>query len=195
MRDYLKGILNTFALVVVCPLAALCWFEKNFSPQSETIFSLFVQCVALLPGLPGIFLRRAFYYMVLDACSLHCVIGFGTIMTHRRIVIEEQVSIGHYAVIGSSCIGPRCEIGSRVSIPSGKRQHTKDELGQWSAFNHTAAQQVKIGADVWLGEGAIVMNDIGPGSLIGAGSVVTDAIPSDSVAVGNPARFINARVT
>lgn len=49
---------------------------------------------------------------------------------------------------------------------------------------------VKIGKCVWLGAGVIILPGvtIGDNSVIGAGSVVTKDIPSDSVAYGNPAR-------
>ena len=47
-----------------------------------------------------------------------------------------------------------------------------------------------IGANVWIGGGAILLPGItiGDDALIGAGSVVTRDIPSGAVAAGNPAR-------
>jgi len=51
---------------------------------------------------------------------------------------------------------------------------------------------VKIGKNVWLGEGVIVMPGvtIGDGSVIGAHSVVSKNIPPACVAVGTPARVV-----
>lgn len=51
---------------------------------------------------------------------------------------------------------------------------------------------ITIGDDCWLGGGVIVCPgvEIGDRCVIGAGAVVTRDIPSDSVAVGNPARVI-----
>lgn len=48
---------------------------------------------------------------------------------------------------------------------------------------------VTIGKDCWIGGGAIILPGvtIGDRCIIGAGSVVTKDIPSDSLAVGNPA--------
>lgn len=48
---------------------------------------------------------------------------------------------------------------------------------------------VTIGRDCWIGGGAIILPGvtIGDRCIIGAGSVVTKDIPSDSLAVGNPA--------
>ncbi len=51
---------------------------------------------------------------------------------------------------------------------------------------------VVIGSDVWVGGGAIICPGvtIGDRSVIGAGSVVTRNIPSDSFAAGNPCKVI-----
>lgn len=51
---------------------------------------------------------------------------------------------------------------------------------------------ITIGNDCWIGGGAIILPGvtIGDRCVIGAGSVVTKDIPSDSLAVGNPAKVI-----
>ncbi len=57
------------------------------------------------------------------------------------------------------------------------------------------ARGIKIGDDVWLGAGSIVLDGvtIGRGSVVGAGAVITKDIPPNSVAVGAPARVIKKR--
>jgi maltose O-acetyltransferase len=51
---------------------------------------------------------------------------------------------------------------------------------------------VEIGADVWVGGGAIILPgvSIGARAVIGAGSVVTRDVPADVFAAGNPCRVI-----
>src|SRR5688572_5269730 len=51
---------------------------------------------------------------------------------------------------------------------------------------------VEIGADVWVGGGALILAGvrIGSRSIIGAGSVVTRDIPDGVFAAGNPCRVI-----
>ena len=51
---------------------------------------------------------------------------------------------------------------------------------------------VVIGADVWVGGGAIILPgvSVGPRAVIGAGSVVTRDVPGDVCAAGNPCRVI-----
>lgn len=54
------------------------------------------------------------------------------------------------------------------------------------------ARPVQVGDDVWLGGGVILCPGvtIGAGTTIGAGSVVTQDIPQNVLAVGNPCRVI-----
>ena len=51
---------------------------------------------------------------------------------------------------------------------------------------------VAIGDDVWIGGHAVinVVVEIGSGSIIGSGSVVTKSIPAGVIAAGNPCRVI-----
>lgn len=51
---------------------------------------------------------------------------------------------------------------------------------------------VRIGSNVWIGAGAILLPGvtIGDNAVIGAGSVVTKDIPANVVAVGNPCRVM-----
>ena len=53
-------------------------------------------------------------------------------------------------------------------------------------------KQVHIGKNVWIGANATILPgvNIGDNSVIGAGAVVTKDIPSNVVAVGNPARVL-----
>jgi acetyltransferase-like isoleucine patch superfamily enzyme len=52
-----------------------------------------------------------------------------------------------------------------------------------------------VGADVWIGCGAIIKAGIkiGVGAVIGAGSVVTKDIPPYAIVAGNPCRVIRYR--
>lgn len=54
------------------------------------------------------------------------------------------------------------------------------------------ARPISIGNDVWVGAGVSVLPGvtIGDNCVIGAGSVVTKDIPSNSVAAGNPCKVI-----
>lgn len=55
---------------------------------------------------------------------------------------------------------------------------------------------VRIGRDVWVGAGVILVPgaSVGDGSVVAAGSVVTGDIPPDSIAAGIPAKVLRSRL-
>lgn len=57
---------------------------------------------------------------------------------------------------------------------------------------HVVARRIKIGSNVWIGANVIILPEvsIGDGTVLGAGAVVTKSLPSNIVAVGNPAHII-----
>ncbi|MCI9067658.1 MAG: sugar O-acetyltransferase [Lachnospiraceae bacterium] len=59
-------------------------------------------------------------------------------------------------------------------------------------FCKTQTAPVRIGNDVWIGGGAIILPGvtIGNNVVIGAGSVVTRDVPDHTVACGNPCRVM-----
>ena len=64
----------------------------------------------------------------------------------------------------------------------------QNPLEPYISTGTTTNDTLKIGVNVWIGASTIVLGsvDIGHGSIIGAGSVVTKNIPKFSIAVGNP---------
>lgn len=177
-----------FALgaLLASPLLLLSWIERLMS-KSELVFSTCVQFISLLPGPFGIFVRSGFYVGALEQCSWEVHIGFGSLIVHRGAVIRTGVSTGSYCVLGHVDIGRNSRLASHVSIPSGKRQHL-GESGE--LIDATHYDQVSIGPDCWLGEGTIVMADIGEASIVCAGAVVVSEMPGRSVIGGNPARIL-----
>lgn len=87
-------------------------------------------------------------------------------------------------------IGSNCLIGPNVSIIT--VNHPQDRIKR---INHLEyAKPVIIGNDVWIGCGVIINPGItiGDNVIIGSGSIVTKNIPSNSLAVGNPAKVIRS---
>ena len=88
------------------------------------------------------------------------------------------VRIGDYTLIG-----PAVQIYTPMH-PWNAELRRKEEFGK----------PIEIGADVWIGGGAIILPGvrIGAKAVIGAGSVVTRDVPDGVFAAGNPCRVIRA---
>ena len=186
MKEALKLLARCIAVAVMLPSAILCGFGRI-----SFMFTIFAHACAQSPGILGDYIRSAFYWMCLRDFSIDARISFGTFFAHREASVGSKAYVGSYCVLGRARIGARTQIASHVQILSGRHQHSRDDSGQiQGADDRRDFVEVSIGADCWIGAGAIVMADVGDGSTIGAGAVVTNPIPPRSVAVGNPARVI-----
>jgi acetyltransferase-like isoleucine patch superfamily enzyme len=185
-----KSLIDGTCLLVAAPAAGLCLIEARFSQRGD-LFTLAGQAFSLVPGLPGNFLRRAFARLTLDQCPPDCEIGFLTWFSSRHARIGSGVYIGPMSVIGDAEIGDGSLIATRVSILSGKRQHGFDAEGRLVPFTRDRASFVKIGRNTWIGEGAIVMADVGESCVVAAGAVVSRPVENGEVVGGNPARVIS----
>jgi virginiamycin A acetyltransferase len=189
MRGPIKTVLNYFAMLLVLPAAVTCWVLESVFDGSVAAFTFWSHVMAQLPGAPGMFLRRAFYRLMLESCAENVTIEFGAIL-NRRAELESGAYLGAYALIGWVHIGRNSLIGSRASIPSGGHQHRFLPSGTWSPTDLSALRRVTIGANTWVGESAVVMADVGECCMVAAGSVVASAVPDGIMVAGNPARFV-----
>lgn len=85
-------------------------------------------------------------------------------------------------------IGDYVMIGPNVTIATAGHPVDPELRMKVAQFNIP----VRIGNNVWIGAGAVVLPGvtIGDNTVIGAGSVVTKDIPANVVAVGNPCRVL-----
>jgi acetyltransferase-like isoleucine patch superfamily enzyme len=134
-----------------------------------------------------------YYALTLRRCSSECSISFGTIFSTPNCEIGRHVYFGSYCVISDSMIEDDALIGSRVHIVSGKHVHGYRSLDLPIRLQEGVRVPVRIGRGAWIGDGAIVMADVGSDSVIGAGSVVSRQVADLSIAAGNPARVIGLR--
>jgi maltose O-acetyltransferase len=84
-------------------------------------------------------------------------------------------------------IGERTQIGPGVQILAA--DHPRDPAGRATGLE--SGRPVRIGRNVWIGAGALILPgvSVGDDALVGAGSVVTRDVPAGATVVGNPARM------
>lgn len=186
LRRFLKAAVFAISLLIVGPLLLVVWLERRLS-RNEKLFVLCTQLLAPLPGFLGWWLRGAYYFGTLERCSWEIHVGFGSLFTHRGAAVGARVSLGAYCILGLVEIGDDVRMGSRVSVPSGKRQHLAEDGG---LADVNRFERVSIGARCWIGEGAIVLASVGERSIVSAGAVVVKEMPSASVIAGNPAQVL-----
>ena len=114
---------------------------------------------------------------------------------------DAEIKIGNNVGISSACLWSRKKItiGNNVKIGGNcliidTDAHSLDYKIRRSSQdgNNVASNPIVIEDDVWIGAECIILKGvtIGARTVIGAGSVVTKSIPSDSIAAGNPCRVI-----
>lgn len=117
--------------------------------------------------------------------------------------VHSSVKIGEYAYVGPrSIVYPDVEIGDYTMLANDVQiiggDHKFDEVGVPIQFSgRYASQKTRIGKDVWIGANVIIICgvQIGNGSIVAAGSVVTKSIDENSIYGGVPCRKIKNRFT
>jgi acetyltransferase-like isoleucine patch superfamily enzyme len=127
-------------------------------------------------------------------------VGRNTILSCK----EGSIVIGDYSNISANCsllseteitLGQYCFLAGQCYLVAGGN-HSFDDLATPIMFQPSFSKGgIHIADDVWLGAGVIVLDgvDIGKGSVVGAGAVVTQPLPEYAVAVGSPAQKIRDR--
>jgi maltose O-acetyltransferase len=133
----------------------------------------------------GVHIESPFY----ADSGVHTSIGHDTFINVNFMLIDDApVSIGQ-----------RCLFGPAVQLVTAKhplrasdRRTAVEDAASGSAPWRTMSAPITVGDDVWLGSGVIVLPGvtIGDRSTVGAGSVVTDDVPPDSLALGAPAKVV-----
>jgi acetyltransferase-like isoleucine patch superfamily enzyme len=192
-KRFLKGLANAAATAYVLPVVALYWLSARFS-SANAAFPGFSQLFSLLPGVTGIYLRRAFYRLVLPHCGPDVCVCFGTVFSHPTATLGERVYVGIGCMLGDVTLENDVLLGSHVSIINGRRQHGVQRLDVPIREQPGEYPRVVVGEDCWIGDRAIVTANVGRHAVVGAGAVVTKAVPEFAIVAGNPARVIGSRL-
>ncbi len=123
-------------------------------------------------------------------------VGSGTYFGKGR-----HIRIGDRFFCGIRChlschaeIGEDVMFASNVALVGG--DHRIDFIeGPINRSGRDEIRPIRIGNDVWIGHGAIILHgvEVGTGAVVAAGSVVTKNVEPRAIVGGNPARFIRFR--
>jgi maltose O-acetyltransferase len=150
------------------------WIDRYNAPglSDGDRYSLLVERFASLGG-PAL-IRPPFFCDYGYNISL----GAGVFLNYNCVVLDvEPVSIGE-----GTAIGPAVQIlaADHPRDPELRRRQVR------------FGRPVTIGANVWIGGGAIILPGvtIGDDAIVGAGSIVTRDVAAGATVVGNPAQEI-----
>ncbi len=108
-----------------------------------------------------------------------------------------NIKLGAGVFINFNCVildVVEVEIGDKTLIGPGVQILTADHPRDPAlrAQGHEFGRPVRIGRNVWIGAGALLLPGVcvGDDAVIGAGSVVTRDVPTGATVVGNPARAV-----
>ena len=192
MKTALKTLANGLATVLVLP-AVLAYLAGKLFLGGEKAFPGWSQAMSLIPGLTGVYLRRAFYRLVLPRCGADACLSFGTVFSHSTAEVGRRVYVGVYCCLGDVTLEDDVLVGSAVSIANGGAQHGIERLDIPIREQPGVWPRITIGRDTWIGDRAVVLADVGRHCVIGAGSVVTKPISDYAVATGVPAKVVRFR--
>jgi acetyltransferase-like isoleucine patch superfamily enzyme len=192
MRDAIKAFAHGLAIVAVMP-SVISWSLRARVMGADRALEGSTQAWALVPGLIGQYLRRAFLSRVLTSCARTATIEFGTLFSSASASIGDRAYIGPRCHLGWAVIGDNALLAAGVHVPSGANTHGIDDLTTPIRDQRTNKIPVRIGNGSWIGSAAVVMADVGRDSVIAAGAVVTQPIPEMTIAGGVPARVLRHR--
>ena len=190
LKKLIKAGLWLVAAIITLPLAL--WVRLWSLRGGDMVFQFASQFMSLFPGVSGVWLRQAFYFMVVDAPWPGPRISFGTLLAQRKTSFGRGVYVGAACNLGSCHIGDHTLIGSGVHVASA-RAHEYEDASKPIDDQGGAIRKVMIGADCWVGNAAVILADVADGVVVGAGSVVVKPCAKYGVYVGNPARLIKTR--
>jgi len=121
-------------------------------------------------------------------------IGRNTVLSCK----EGSIFLDDYCNISANCLllsetairmGKYCFLAGQCYLVAGGN-HSFEKTDVPIMFQPSYSKGgIRIGEDVWLGAGVVVLDgvSIGDGTVVGAGSAVTQSLPEYCIAVGTPA--------
>lgn len=193
LREAMKSGARGAAHALMLPLMASFAIRARLIGRDRALMAS-TQWLAMVPGLPGQYLRRAFLQHAIAACHHTVVVEWGTTLSRAGARLDRNVYIGPSCHLGLVHVEHDVLIGAGVHVPSGGATHGIADVSVPIREQPGHERLIRIGAGSWIGSTAVVMANVGADSVVGAGSVVTRPLPVAVVAAGAPARVLRTRL-
>jgi acetyltransferase-like isoleucine patch superfamily enzyme len=181
------GAAGALVLPLVLPLVLIA----RLSPKVG--FRMVSELLSRVPYGFGETVRYAFYRRALEGCGRNVYVGYGTVFYYPQVRIGDNVMIGTYNTVHHCDFGSNCMTAEGCRFLSGARYHRFDRTDIPMNRQGGELKRIRVGDDVWIGSNCVVMEEVGDGSIVGAGSVVTRPVEPYSICAGNPARLLRRR--
>jgi acetyltransferase-like isoleucine patch superfamily enzyme len=191
-KEAAKALARFVALLAVLPVL-VCFRLNSLVVGRNRALESASQLLSLAPGITGQYLRRAFLQRVLAHCHHTTLVEFGTLFSQCGAMLDENVYVGPRCQLGLVHLERDVLLAANVQIPSGGKTHYFDDPEKPIREQGGERRMVTIGAGAWIGTGAIVLADVGKGTVVAAGAVVTKPLPDNVIAAGVPAKVIRHR--
>jgi acetyltransferase-like isoleucine patch superfamily enzyme len=174
---------------IVYPLVLLA----KFSPEAG--FKMASEILSLLPSTLGASIRYEFYRRTLRSCGKNVLIYAGAVFYYPEVNIGDNVGIDSHVRIQHCDLGNNVGIGAGTQILSGSKIRNFSRTDIPILTQGGKMKRTRIGNDVYIGVNCIIMDDVGDGAVVAAGSVVINKVEPYSIVGGNPARLIKKRIS
>ncbi len=132
--------------------------------------------------------------LMLKSCGKRVNIEHGAVFS-ARTALGDYSGIGVNARINGTCtIGDYVMMGADVTVITHNHAFDRTDIPMMHQ-GFEEERPVVIGNDVWIGDKVTILPgvNIGDGSIIGAGAVVTHDVPPYAIVGGVPAKVIRMR--
>ncbi len=145
-----------------------------------------------------------------NASMLGRYVEIGAHSRLNEVEMADYAYCDRFADIAHTKVGKFANIASNARINPGNHPMWRPSLHHFmyraSAYWEDTPDEVDffqwrrdhdciLGADTWIGHGAVVLpgRKIGTGAVVGAGTIVTKDVPDYAIVAGNPAKIIKMR--
>jgi virginiamycin A acetyltransferase len=189
----LKSMARAVALLLVAPMLATLPLRAALLGRDRA-FQASCEWLSLVPGFLGQYLRRAFVAVAAAHCGPDVVFGTGTKLASAAARFDANAYVGPDCNLGWVHLERDTMLAAGVQIPSGPKTHGIERLDVPMREQPGIHVCVRVGEGAWIGNGAIILADVGPHAVVAAGAVVTDPIPAYAIVAGVPARQLRSRL-